>query len=135
MAPARLLARVLRPATLTRSVQSSALGGARQLPAALCGAGLAQHAAAPPLAPRRGFAHAPLGGKNIFQARASAEVVEAAAAAATSSSSGAPGAGGQENPYAGVVLPTSDESEQLLRIRHSVSGRAAAQAGRWQGPA
>jgi hypothetical protein len=79
----------------------------------------------PPLAPRRHYAHAPLAGKNIFQLRAAAEV--AAAAADVKKQPGGGGGSGKgsspnENPYEGVVLPTSDESEELLRIRHSVSG-------------
>jgi hypothetical protein len=46
-----------------------------------------------------------LRGKNIFELRAAAATAEPETAAAEP-----------------IVLPTSDESEQLLRIRHSVSG-------------
>jgi hypothetical protein len=47
-----------------------------------------------------------LQGKNIFQLRAAVETVETLQAEQ------------QQEP---IVLPTSDESEKLLRIRHSVS--------------
>jgi hypothetical protein len=46
-----------------------------------------------------------LRGKNIFELRAAAATAEQETEAAEP-----------------IVLPTSDESEQLLRIRHSVSG-------------
>jgi len=83
----------------------------------------------PALAPRRHYAHAPLGGKNIFQLRAAAEVAAETATNKLASGGASNGSAGkqqqqhqgQENPYEGVVLPTSDESEELLRIRHSVS--------------
>jgi hypothetical protein len=80
----------------------------------------------PHLAPRRSMAHMPLGGKNIFQLRAAAEVAETAQGESSSRSGQQQQQQQQQqdpnaNPYAGVVLPTSDESEELLRIRHSVS--------------
>lgn len=50
-------------------------------------------------------------GKNVFELRAAAATVEQAAA---------------PEP---IALPTSDESEQLLRIRHSVSGSLGASVG------
>ena len=126
--PSRLLQRVLRPSAI-RSVQARILASAQQQQAALP-LGAQQTAQAPLLAPRRHYAHAPLGGKSVFSLRAAAEVAETAkkAAAPNSSGSGGNGSGGDgsgaaanANPYEGVVLPTSDESEQLLRIRHSVS--------------
>jgi hypothetical protein len=54
-----------------------------------------------------------LAGKNIFQLRAAVETVEAA----TQQQQGQQ----QQQPQI-MPLPTSDESEALLRIRHSVSG-------------
>jgi hypothetical protein len=53
-----------------------------------------------------------LAGKNIFQLRAAVETVEAATQQQ----------GQQQQQPQIVPLPTSDESEVLLRIRHSVSG-------------
>ncbi|KAF8073257.1 Threonine--tRNA ligase [Scenedesmus sp. PABB004] len=75
---------------------------------------LAPAAPAAWLAARRGAASsaAPrLAGKNIFQLRAAAGAVEAAEAAAPPAAQ----AGAAEI----VPLPTSDESDRLLRIRHS----------------
>jgi hypothetical protein len=76
----------------------------------------------------------PLAGKNIFQLRAAAEAVETSAEAPEQQQQKKQ----QQNPKQQqkqqkqphvaqeavkiVPLPTSDESEQLLRIRHSVSG-------------
>jgi hypothetical protein len=54
----------------------------------------------------RSYGAQALAGKNIFQLRAAVETVEAVEAPQ------------QTQP---IALPTSDESEQLLRIRHSVS--------------
>jgi hypothetical protein len=58
-----------------------------------------------------------LAGKNIFQLRAAVETVEAA----TQQQQGQQ----QQQPQI-MPLPTSDESEALLRIRHSVSGSSGA---------
>lgn len=78
----------------------------------------------------------PLAGKNIFQLRAAAEAVEAAAADEQQQQQQQPKQKQQKQkqpkqPHAQhqaqpeppkmVPLPTSDESEQLLKIRHSVS--------------
>ena len=54
-----------------------------------------------------------LAGKNIFQLRAAVKTVEAPAAQESKQ---------QPQEQKIVALPTSDESEKLLRIRHSVSG-------------
>jgi hypothetical protein len=54
----------------------------------------------------RSYGAQALAGKNIFQLRAAVETVEAVEAP-------------QQTQH--IALPTSDESEQLLRIRHSVS--------------
>lgn len=51
-----------------------------------------------------------LDGRNIFQLRAAAAPVQEAKA----------------TPFVPIDLPTSDESERLLRIRHSVSARPTA---------
>jgi hypothetical protein len=59
-----------------------------------------------------------LAGKNIFQLRAAVETVEAATQQQ----------GQQQQPQQVMPLPTSDESETLLRIRHSVSGTKLATA-------
>jgi hypothetical protein len=120
----RLLQRaVLRPGSALRHAchAAAALGAAQPL-----------QPHGPRLAPRREFAHSPLGGKNIFQLRAAAEVAAQTQQAKQGDGSNGGGAGkkGQQaaaaanaNPYEGVVLPTSDESEELLRIRHSVRRR------------
>lgn len=50
------------------------------------------------------FSSNALAGRNIFQLKAAAEAVQETAA-----------------PTEPIALPTSDESEKLLRIRHSVS--------------
>jgi hypothetical protein len=77
----------------------------------------------------------PLAGKNIFQLRAAVEAVEAEPAADDSSQQQQPNkrGKGKQQPKEGqqhdqpqeppkmVPLPMSDESEELLRIRHSVS--------------
>ncbi len=72
-----------------------------------------------------------LGGKNIFQLRAALDTVaEPVASDAAANGNGASSKQQQQvqqhrqqqQPQELVVLPTSDESEALLRIRHSVSG-------------
>jgi len=68
------------------------------------------------LAQQQGFGSNVLAGKNIFQLRAAAHTVEEASTS-----------GRQEQQPQRIALPTSDESDKLLRIRHSVSGGAAQQ--------
>lgn len=120
MATRLLQKALLRPTTTLQAFRAAAVSAV-------------QLQQAPALAPRRSMAHVPLGGKNIFQLRAAAEVAETAVAAAAGNGKQQQeqaAAGGNANPYEGVSLPTSDESEQLLRIRHSVSGPA--RHGSWR---
>ena len=108
----RLLHRALMRTTALISCHAAAASALPRPQAALV---------VPPLAARRHYARAPLGGKNIFQLRAAAEVAQAETQQPKGSSGGGkPSAAA--NPYEGVVLPTSDESDDVLRIRHSVSG-------------
>lgn len=64
-----------------------------------------------------------LAGKNIFQLRAAVETVEAVTAHDSQQES-------QEQQI--MALPTSDESEKLLRIRHSVSAAACIHSSQQQ---
>jgi hypothetical protein len=108
-----------------------------------------QLAPVPAPAAHRSYARAPLAGRSVFQSRAAAEVAETAAASTPQQQQARKGgkqdqqqeqqqgAAPNANPYEGVELPTSDESEELLRIRHSVSYRGAGIAraderGGWQ---
>lgn len=113
----RLLHRAisLRPTTL-KAIHAAALGSV-------------DLSHGPQLAPRRHYAQVPLGGQSIFQTRAAAEVAQTQTEAPSSAANNGQGPQQQQqqhqNPYEGVVLPTSDESEELLRIRHSVSPLSA----------
>lgn len=62
-----------------------------------------------------------LAGRNIFQLRAAAAPSSTEQEAAAAAVAPAPAAAAAA-PAVRVSLPTSDESDKLLRIRHSVSG-------------
>lgn len=68
----------------------------------------------------RRFSSNVLAGRNIFQLKAAVDTVQAQSAQSASAA-----------PAPVIELPTSDESEQLLRIRHSVRASIALYPCMW----